>query len=121
MSKFKYEKYVIKKGKTDLVSSLKALDKKLLKEKLEELDLENVKELADYMIDEFEFLLDVSKEDIFTRMFFQRLLENENSPIFSAYEQDVEFLNVFVYENGGFYSYYIPDEIKIIIKKILNF
>ena len=30
------ERYIIKKGKTDLLSSLKALDKKLLKEKLEE-------------------------------------------------------------------------------------
>ena len=120
MSKFKYEKYVIEKGKTDLVSSLEALDKKLLNKKLNELDVEDVKELADYLVDEFEFLLDVSKEDIFTVMFFQRLLENENSPIFSAYEQDVEALNVFVYENGGFYSYYIPDEIKRIIKKILK-
>lgn len=29
-----YEKYLVKKGKTDLLSSLKALDKKVLNEKM---------------------------------------------------------------------------------------
>ena len=38
----------------------------------------------------------------------------------SAYKDDIEGLWVFVYENNGHYSYYIPSEIKKIIKKELN-
>ena len=36
----KYDKYIIKKGKTDLLSSLKALNKNIIKENLEDYDLE---------------------------------------------------------------------------------
>lgn len=114
------ERYIIKKGKTDLLSSLKALDKKLLKEKLEEKALDNIHELKEYIIDDFEMILDMSKDDIFTRMYFERLLENENSVFLSAYQSDIESLMVFVYENGDHYSYYIPTEIKKIIKKLLK-
>lgn len=114
------ERYIIKKGKTDLLSSLKALDKKLLKEKLEEKALDNIHELKEYIIDDFEMILDMSKDDIFTRMYFERLLENENSVFLSAYQSDIEHLMVFVYENGDHYSYYIPTEIKKIIKKLLK-
>lgn len=38
----------------------------------------------------------------------------------SAYQDDIEGLWVFVYKNGDYYSYYIPTEIKRIIKKELN-
>ena len=114
------ERYIIKKGKTDLLSSLKALDKKLLKEKLEEKALDDINELKEYIIDDFEMILDMSKDDIFTRMYFERLLENENSAFLSAYQSDIEHLMVFVYENGDHYSYYIPTEMKKIIKKLLK-
>lgn len=114
------ERYIIKKGKTDLLSSLKALDKKLLKEKLEEKALDDINELKEYIIDDFEMILDMSKDDIFTRMYFERLLENENSVFLSAYQSDIEHLMVFVYENGDHYSYYIPTEMKKIIKKLLK-
>ena len=114
------KRYIIKKGETDLLSSLKALDKKLLKEKLEEKALDNIHELKEYIIDLFETTLDMSKDDIFTRMYFERLLENENSVFLSAYQSDIEHLMVFVYENGDHYSYYIPTEIKKIIKKLLK-
>ena len=89
----KLEKYLIKKEKTDMLSSLKKVNK----------------------------ILSSTKDDIFTQMFFQRLVNNENSMVFSAYEQDVECFNVFAYENGKYYSYYIPDEIKEIIKEELGF
>ena len=62
----------------------------------------------------------MSKNDIFTKMYFQKLINNENSMIVSAYKQDIEGLWVFVYENYVHYSYYIPTEIKNIIKKELN-
>lgn len=114
------ERYIIKKGKTDLLSSLKALNKKLLKEKLEEKALDDINELKEYIIDDFEIILDISKDDIFTRMYFERLLENEDSVFLSAYQSDIESLMVFVYENGDHYSYYVPSEIKKIIKKLLK-
>ena len=53
--------------------------------------------------------------------FFQRLVNNENSMVFSAYEQDVECFNVFAYDDGKHYSYYIPDELRKIIKEELGF
>ena len=86
------ERYIIKKGKTDLLSSLKALNKKLLKEKLEKKALDDIYELKEYIIDDFEMILDMSKDDIFTRMYFERLLENENSIFLSAYQSDIEHL-----------------------------
>lgn len=116
----KYKKYLIKKGKLDLLSSLKSLDKKIVDEKLEEYDLENVAELKDYIIEEFETCLDMSKEDVFTQLYFVGLLEHENSDLTSVNEQDIESLCVFVYNNGDQYSYYIPLEIKMIIKRILS-
>jgi hypothetical protein len=116
----KYEKYLIKKNKLDLLSSLKSLDKKIIDEKLKEYDLESIKELKEYIIENFEMCLDMSKDDTFTQMYFQRLIEHENSKWMSAYEDDIESLLVFVYENGNHYSYYIPTEIKNIIKNMLK-
>ena len=80
----------------------------------------NIEELKEYIIDSFEFCLSTSKTDLFTRLYFQKLLNNENSMIMSAYQDDIEALWVFVYENNEGISYYIPTEIKKIIKKELN-
>ena len=60
----KYEKYLIKKEKLDLLSSLKLLDKKIINEKLKEYGLENVNELKDYIIEEFKMCIDMSKYKI---------------------------------------------------------
>ena len=116
----KYEKYLIKKGKIDLLSSLKALDKKLLKEKLKEFDVNDINELRDYILDDFETCLESSLDDEFTRIYFERLLDHENSEWMSAYGQDIESLFVFIYDNRNYCSYYIPTEIKQIIKKLLG-
>ena len=116
----KYEKYLVKKGRLDLLSSLKSLDKKIVNEKLKEYNLENVNELKDYIIEDFETSLDMSKDDEFTQMYFMRLLAYENSECMTAYDEDIEDLLVFVYKNGGHYSYYIPTEIKVIIKNMLK-
>ncbi len=102
------------------MSSLQALDKKLLKEKLEEYDVRDINELKDFILEDFEFCLDSSKGDIMTRLYFERLLDHENSEWMSAYGDDIENLNVFIYENGDYISYYIPTEIKKITKKILG-
>ena len=115
-----YEKYLIKKGNLDLLSSLKALDKKIVNKKMKEYDLKNIEELKEQIIEDIEFCLSISKDDMFTKMYFQRLINNENSMFMSAYENDIEGLWVFIYENNDHYSYYIPNEIKKIIKKELN-
>lgn len=116
----KCEKYLINKGKLDLLSSLKALDKKLINKKLKEFGVNNIDELKDYIIENFKYCLEMSKDDMFTQMYFQRLIENENSEWMSAYQEDIESLLVFVYENGNYYSYYIPTEIKDIIHDLLG-
>lgn len=115
----KYEKYLVKRGKRDLLSSLKQLDKKIINEKLEEYGLKNINELKDYIIEEFETTLNMFKDDIYTQIYFARLLENENSECMTAYDQDIEDLFVFVYYDEGYYSYYVPTEIKRIIKDML--
>lgn len=117
----KLEKYLIKKKNTDMLSSLKKVNKKIVDEKMEEFDVNSIEELAKFIIKEFKEILSSTKDDIFTQMFFQRLVNNENSIIFSAYEQDVECFNVFAYDDGEHYSYYIPDEIRGIIKEELGF
>lgn len=111
------EKYLIKKGKTDLESSLKLVDKKLINKMLKELDLNNITELKEYIIESFEILVDTAKNDFFTKMFFSRLLANENSIVFIPYQSDIENFNVFVYEKDNHYTYYIPKELKKIIKE----
>ncbi len=115
-----YKKYEVKKDKCDMQSSLKSLSKSTLKKVIEENGVDDVKELAEYIIDDFEQILDMTKDDPFTRMYFERLIEHENSEYMFAYEQDIESHYVFIYKNNEHYSYYIPTEIKKIIKKILK-
>lgn len=117
----KLEKYLIKKdNKTDMLSSLEKVDKKIIDKKLNEYDVKTIKELAKYIVEEFKETLEMTKDDIFTQMVFNKLVNNENSMIFSAYESDVEDFFVFVYDKGPYYTYYIPDEIRKIIKQKLK-
>ena len=112
-----YEWYSVKKGKTDLTSSLMALDKDLLQEKLTEFSVQNIKELKDNILNNFDETLDIAKDNQFSKKYFKNLLEHENTDFISASRQDIENLTVFIYKNGGYYSYYIPDEIKELLKK----
>ena len=59
-----YEKYLIKKGKLDLLSSLNALDKKLLNKALKNSEMNSIEELKDGILEEFEMSLDMSKDDL---------------------------------------------------------
>ncbi len=115
-----YEKYLINKGKEDLISSLKALDKKVLKERMKKEQVNDIRELKEVIIDTFELCLAFSKDDKLTENFFRRLIDNENSNILSFYQQDMKSGLVFVYKNGDNISYYIPTELKKIIKKVFN-
>ncbi len=114
------KKYLIKKDKLDLLSSLEKLDKKLLNEKIQDFGVDDIYELKEYIIETFETCLEYSNDDPFTKMYFEKLVKNENSTWMSAYEQDIESLFVFIYKNGDYYSYYIPTEIKEIIVKLLG-
>ncbi len=116
----KYEKYLIKKGKLDLLSSLKALDKKVLDEKMEEYGVNDIFELKDFILDYFEFCLNESKNDNLTKMYFGKLINNENYDLSQVNEDDIESLIVFIYETDNHFSYYIPSEIKQIINKLLG-
>ena len=117
----KLEKYLIKKdNKTDMLSSLEKVDKKIIDKKLKEYDIKTIQELAKYIIEEFKETIEMTKDDMFTQMFFNRLVNNENSMIFSAYESDVEDFFVFVYDKGSYYTYYVPDEIRKTIKQKLK-
>ena len=86
MVKINYEKYLIRKDKLDLLSSLKALDQKIVKDMMKEYDWESIKELKEHIMDNFELCLSMSKDNIFTKMYFQKLVNNENSMIMSAYK-----------------------------------
>lgn len=114
------ENYLVKKEKTDLLSSLKALNKKILMKKLDRYVADNIKELKENILDEFEFCLKMANDDVFTKIYFENLLSHENSKVIAAYEQDIDACFVFIYKKDNHYSYYIPDEIKRIIKKELN-
>ena len=87
---------------------------------MKEYDIKTIKELAKYIIEEFKETLEMTKDDMLTQMFFSKLVNNENSMIFSAYESDVEDFFVFVYDKGSYYTYYISDEIRKIINQKLN-
>ncbi len=76
--------------------------------------------MKDYIIKEFETCLDMSKENVFTQLYFIGLIEHENFDLTSVNEQDIESLCVFVYKDGNQYSYYISLEIKAIIKRVLG-
>lgn len=115
-----YKNYIVKKGKTDLLSSLKAINNKTINKSLKEKALDNIQKLKDYIIDTFESCLDNAKDDMFTKIYFQTLIDNENSEVISAHDSDIEDYFVFIYKNGDYYSYYIADEIKKLIKKILK-
>lgn len=113
------KKYLIEKGKEDLLSSLKALDKKILNKKMVEYGVSNIYELKDYILEDFKNCLEFAKDDPFTKIYFEKLMGYEHTPYMPEYEQDIESLLIFVYTDGEFYSYYIPTEIKEIINKTL--
>ena len=115
------EKYIIQKDKTDLLSSLKALNKKIVKAEMEKHELDNIRELKDYIIDSFTWCLELSTSDLNTKKYFQKLVKYENTNTTMCVNlDDVETLWLFIYKKDGKLSYYIPTEIRVIIKDLLN-
>lgn len=115
-----YQKYLIKKDKCDLLSSLKLLDKKITKEMMKRNRVNSLKELKEVIIDDFQFCLSLSTDAPLTIRYFTRILKDENTPDMTIYDNDIEHLWAFVYKDNNHYSYYIATEIKEIIKKELG-
>lgn len=115
-----YSKYLLNKGKEDLLSSLKKIDKKIIDKKFKEYNVKTIEELKTRILEEFENILSNAIDDENTMMYFMQLLENENGILMIPEDSDIESLYVFVYNNGMFDTYYIPKEIKKIINKLLD-
>ncbi len=113
-----YDKYVVKSDKEDLLSSLKALDKTIIKEKLKEYEVDNIYKLKDAILNKFELWANSSKDNIFAKLYFKRLMEYENYHWTSTFGDEVELLFVFLYDDD--HSYYVPTEIKEIINKVFK-
>jgi hypothetical protein len=115
-------KYLVKKDKLDLISSLESLDKEIIEEAMDFYEVDKMSDLKNKIIEEFKFCFEVSAKDIFTQIYFQKLLDYENTNFMICNQDDVESLWLFVYENDvdNCYSYYIPIEIKDIIYEFLK-
>ena len=121
---FKMKDYLVHEKKEDLLSSLKELDSKIVQERLEYDGLETLEELRDAIIDDFEDCLNFSKSDPATKRYFKAITFLENScnseGLKYVYNDDIEALWLFVYKEDNKIGYYIPKEIRKIIKKILK-
>lgn len=113
-------KYIIKEGKTDLLSSLKRVNEDILKEEFSFYEVNTLDKLAKAIIEDFSYILDSSKDDPFSVLFFRRLLEHENTSVFVPLKDDLSAFWCFAYEREHYLSYYIADEIKEVIKKVLG-
>lgn len=112
-----FEKYIIEKGDTDFMSSIKRLDKDIVKETLDEYEYDSLEELKEETIFDFKMIFEQTIKDTSTQDFFRDLLKNENTTELVFTEDDLESFYVFVYKQGDSLSYYIPDEIKEIIEE----
>lgn len=109
------EELVINKTKTDVLSSLKNINKEYAKKYMEEYVLDNYKEWKDDVIEMFKINFEQTKNDKRTIDFFNRLVLNENTENIVAPSDDVKSNIVFLYRENDQLKYYIPDEIKKII------
>jgi len=114
------EDLVINKTKTDLLSSLKNIDKKYADKYMSDHCYDNYKEWKDNVLFMFNTVFESSKDSVATLHFFSRLIENENTTNIVAYGDDVESNIVFLYRDEDGLKYYVPDEIKKIVLKELN-
>jgi hypothetical protein len=115
-------KYLVKNDKLDLIPSLEALDEEIIEEAMDFYEAEKISDLKNKIINEFKSCFEISSKDIFTQVYFQKLLDCENTQHMIFEQGDVESLWLFVYKNevDNYYSYYIPKEIKDIIYEFLK-
>lgn len=114
--------YIIKTDKYNisLKESLKLIDEKDFKKIFN--DGDNIKEIADDLIEQFETIANMCTKDMGTYHFFNGLLENENTGKICFTLKDAEQFNVILYLDNDEIKYFIPSEIKkLIIKFVENF
>lgn len=115
----KVDDYFVHKKEEDLLSSLKELKKEIIDEKLRENDLENIQELKKYILENLNNSIKNIKNRWLLNIHFEVLLENENK-ILSVDPSDITNFIVFLYEEDNKIKYYIPSEIKEIIKRSIK-
>lgn len=111
---------VITKTKTDLLSSLKNINKEYAKKHMEEYCYDDYNEWKERVLMLFESSFSVSKSSYATIRFFNNLVINENTESIVCPADDVNSNIVFLYDDAGKIKYYIPDEIKNIIWEELS-
>jgi hypothetical protein len=111
--------YLVIKDREDLLSSLKGINKKIINKKLMELDLENLQELKKYILEHLKDSIKNIKDRWLLNIHFETLLTNENKTL-SVDPSDVENFIVFLYEEDGEIKYYMPTEVKDIIKRSIK-
>lgn len=111
---------LITKTKTDLLSSLKNINKEYAKKYMEENYYDDYNEWEERVLMLFTSSFEASKNNALTIKFFQNLVINENTENLVFYSDDVESNNVFLYEDNGKIKYYIPDEIRNIVWEELS-
>lgn len=106
------EDLIITKIKTDLLSSLKSINKEYAQKYMDDNCYDNYKEWKNNVLILFKVSFDASKNNLFTMNFFNRLVLCENTTNIVAYADDVISNIVFLYRDEDGLKYYIPDEIK---------
>lgn len=114
------DELIISKRKTDLLSSLKEINKEYAKKYMKDNFIDSYKEWKEEVLSSFERNFEFSKNSQSTIDFFKRLVMNENSDNIVFPSDDVRSNIVFLYKDANKIKYYIPDEIKEIIWKELS-
>lgn len=111
--------YLVTKDREDLLSSLKGVNRIIINKKLRELDLENLQELKKYILEHLKDSIKNIKNRWLLNVHFETLLTNENKNL-SLDPSDIENFIVFLYEEDGEIKYYMPTEVKDIIKRSIK-
>jgi len=114
------EDLIITKTKTDLLSSLKNIDREYAEKYMGDNCYDNYKEWKDNVLMLFKTSFEESKDNAYTIKFFNELVLYENTSNIVAYADDVVSNIVFLYRDNDDLKYYIPDEIKKIITQELK-
>lgn len=115
--------YLIKKNdKTDILSSLEQIDSKIINEILENnrVGMKNINDIANYKLKLVKQTFEDLPFDPSSHFYYSKLLRYENKTTFRPAGADIEDFVVFIYNKNNKPSYYIPDEMKEIIKEFLN-
>lgn len=113
--------YLIKKPTSLLLKDcLNSLNKDFLKQYLEDNFLDDVNELVEEVLGSIDNLLSLSFDDPFTVIYFKTILADENTTNVSIYPSDIQSFMGFLYNKDGELSFFIPKDVKKVIKKYIK-